>query len=145
MIIRRFTTEDADKVSALIINTLREVNIKDYSKEYIENLILRMQPEDILQRAEGTHFYVVCDEERMIGCGAIGPYWDKMDESCFFNIFVLPEFQGEGIGRMIMETLEKDELFLRAKRIEVPASITATPFYLKLGYTYKNGTSIFVC
>jgi acetyltransferase, GNAT family len=27
--------------------------------------------------------------------------------------------------------LEKDEYFLRAKRIEVPASITAVPFYKK--------------
>ena len=138
MIIRRFLPEDAEKVSALIVKTLWEVNIKDYSKEYIEDLIQRMQPEDILQRAKGTHFYVVCDEDRMVGCGAIGPYWDKEDESSFFNIFVLPECQGQGIGRMIMDSLEQDELFLRAKRIEVPASITATPFYIKLGYTYKN-------
>jgi len=35
------------------------------------------------------------------------------------------------IGRKIIETLEKDEYFLRAKRIEVPASITAVPFYKK--------------
>ncbi len=96
MIIRRFKPGDTEKVSALIIKTLREVNIKDYSKEYIENLILKMQPEDILKRAKETHFYVVYDEERIVGCGAIGPYWDKMDESSFFNIFVLPEFQGNG-------------------------------------------------
>jgi len=37
--------------------------------------------------------------------------------------------------------LEKDEYFLRAKRIEVPASITAVPFYKKMGYDYKNGVA----
>jgi hypothetical protein len=31
---------------------------------------------------------------------------------------------------------------LRAKRIEVPASITACDFYKKLGYTYKNGIDV---
>ena len=58
-----------------------------------------------------------------------------------FTIFVLPEYQGKGIGRKIIETLEQDEYFLRAKRVEIPASITATPFYLKMGYTYKNGVT----
>ncbi len=43
---------------------------------------------------------------------------------------------------MIIETLEKDEFFLRAKRVEIPASITATPFYLKMGYNYKNGITL---
>ena len=40
---------------------------------------------------------------------------------------------------MIIDTLEKDTFFLRAKRIEIPASITGVPFYLKMGYHYKNG------
>ncbi len=82
---------------------------------------------------------MVCENEQIVGCGAIGPYWDKTDESSLFNIFVLPEYQGKGIGRAIIETLEQDEYFLRAKRIEIPASITACAFYRKMGYNYKNG------
>ena len=139
MIIRRFEEKDAKEVSDLIVRTLREVNIKDYSKEYIENDVKVLQPENILERSTWTHMYVVCDEDKIVGCGAIGPYWDKEDESSLFTIFVLPEYHGRGIGRKIIETLESDEYFLRAKRIEIPASITATPFYLKMGYNYKNG------
>lgn len=30
-------------------------------------------------------------------------------------------------------------MFLRADRIEIPASITAVEFYRKQGYEYKNG------
>ena len=142
MIIRRFLREDSKEVSDLIVKTLREVNIKDYSKEYIENEVQRLQPNRILKRAEWTHLYVVCDENKIVGCGAIGPYWDKVDESSLFTIFVLPDYQGRGIGRKIIETLEKDEYFIRAKRIEIPASITATPFYIKMGYTYKDGISV---
>ena len=80
-----------------------------------------------------------CEGDRIVGCGAIGPYWGKEDESSLFNIFVLPEHQGKGVGRKIIETLEVDEYALRAKRIEIPASITACDFYRKLGYDYKNG------
>ena len=35
-IVRRFEKTDAEEVSALIATTLRTVNIKDYSAEYIE-------------------------------------------------------------------------------------------------------------
>ena len=140
--IRRFHNSDAGEVSKLIIHTLRTSNSKDYSSEYIENTVKKFTPEGVIQRAEWTHFYVVCDEELIVGCGAIGPYWDKEDESSLFTIFVLPKYQRRGIGRKIIETLECDDYFLRAKRIEIPASITACPFYMKMGYVYKNGIDV---
>ncbi len=142
MIVRRFENKDAKEVSELIVATLRTTNIKDYSSEYIENDVRILQPQNILDKAVWTHFYVVCDDEKIVGCGSIGPYWGKEDESSLFTIFVLLDYQGKGIGRTIIETLEKDEFFLRAKRIEIPASITGTPFYIKMGYNYKNGVSI---
>lgn len=140
--VRRFHESDANEVSALIIKALRITNSKDYSSEYIENDIRKFTPEGVIKRAGWTHFYVICDENLIVGCGAIGPYWDKEDESSFFTIFVLPESQGKGVGRKIIETLEKDEYYLRAKRIEIPSSITACGFYRKMGYTYKNGVDV---
>ena len=139
MRIRRFTENDAENVSAMIIHTIKTTNSKDYSKEAINTLEKQLLPSHILERAGWTHFYVVEENDTIIGCGAIGPYWGSETESSLFTIFVLPEYQGKGIGRMIIEMLERDEYFLRAKRIEVPASITAVNFYRKLGYDYKNG------
>ena len=141
-IVRRFQYNDAVEVSSLIIKTLRTTNAKDYSAEYIENDVKAFSPEGVIERAGWTHFYVVCDKECIVGCGAIGPYWGKEDESSLFNIFVLPEYQGKGVGRKIIETLENDEYFLRAKRVEIPASITACEFYKKMGYSYKNGIDV---
>ena len=141
MTIRRFEPADAENVSALIIKTLKISNVHDYSPDDMEELAKHMQPQDILQRASWTHFYVAEEQESIIGCGAIGPYWGKEDESSLFTIFVLPECQGRGVGRKIVETLEGDEYALRAKRIEIPASITGLPFYRKMGYDFKNGCS----
>lgn len=140
MLIRRFEESDAESVSELIVRTLKISNSADYSPEALEEVITRQTPEDILQKSRFTHFYVVeaeCGE--IIGCGAIGPYWDRDDESSLFTIFVSPEMQGRGVGRLIVDTLEKDELFLKSKRVEIPASITGLGFYLKMGYDYKNG------
>ena len=139
MLIRRFEQEDAKAVSELIRTTVRISNSKDYPPDVVEALIEMETPEHVTERASWTHFYVVCDGDAIVGCGAIGPFWGKEDESSLFTIFVLPEYQGKGVGRKIIETLEGDEFFLRARRIEIPASITGAPFYEKMGYGYKNG------
>ena len=139
MKIRRFEEQDAKEVSDLIRKTIRISNTKDYPLQLMEQLIASETPEHVLERASWTHFYVVEEQETVIGCGAIVPYCGKQDESSLFTIFVLPEHQGKGVGRAIIDTLEKDEFYLRAKRIEIPASVTGVPFYLKMGYDYKNG------
>ena len=141
MEIRRIEPGDENWVSNLIRKTISISNIKDYPKELMDALIAVETPEHILERASWTHFYVVIDEDEIIGCGAIGPYGGKEDESSLFTIFVLPDYQGKGVGRRIVETLENDEYGLRAHRIEIPASITGVPFYLKMGYKFKNGIS----
>lgn len=60
-------------------------------------------------------------------------------EYSLFDIFVCPSFQHRGIGRLVIETLEKDSYFREANRVEIPASITALSFYQHMGYTLKNG------
>ena len=139
MNIGRFQESDAAAVSELIRTTLQISNSRDYPPEIINTLIERETPDHILQRASWTHFYVAEDDSKIIGCGAIGPYWDRQDESSLFTIFVHPDFQGKGVGKAIVETLERDEFALRAKRIEIPASITGLPFYQKMGYSFKDG------
>jgi len=139
MVIRRLEEKDAQAVSELIITTIRISNVGDYPADLMEELVKTQTPEHVLERASWTHFYVVEEDGTIIGCGAIGPYWGKEDESSLFSIFVHPDSQGKGVGRAIVETLEKDEFALRARRIEIPASITGLPFYQKMGYSFKNG------
>lgn len=139
MEIRLFKIEDAIETAQVIAETLRVSNSQDYSSEYIEANIASHSAEVLIARANEGHMYVVCDNSRIVGCGAIAGYWGSLTESILLTIFVLPDYQGKGIGRRIIETLEQDEYFLRAKRVDIPASITAVEFYKKMGYDYKNG------
>ncbi len=139
MNIRRFTISDAQETAAMIAKTLRISNVKDYTPEMMEECVRSLSSENIIERAGWLHFYVVENDNRIIGCGGIGPYWGKADESSLFTIFVDPECQGKGIGRAIINTLERDEFYLRAKRVEIPSSITAVNFYKKFGYDHKPG------
>ncbi|GEN94617.1 GNAT family N-acetyltransferase [Pediococcus ethanolidurans] len=136
---RLFKPEDVNDVAKVIAKTLRISNRKDYSHEYIEADIKSMNAQFFIDKAKQTHFYVFCDADRSIGTGAIGSYWGSTTEYSLFDIFILPNFQHQGIGRLIIETLEKDSYFLKATRVEIPASITALPFYQHMGYMFKDG------
>ncbi|MFT9130422.1 MAG: GNAT family N-acetyltransferase [Liquorilactobacillus satsumensis] len=139
--IRRFLNTDAEVVAQLIAKTMRTTNIKDYSIAYIEKDLQSLKANDLIERAKQFHCYVIenSDDGVIIGGGSIGPFWGSKTESSLFNIFVDPEYQRNGLGKMIINTLEMDEYFLRASRIEIPASKTALPFYQKMGYDFKNG------
>jgi len=105
----------------------------------MEELVKIYNSDKVLQISGYAHMYVVCIDNKVAGCGAISSFGGKQDESILLTIFVLPELHGKGIGRKIIETLESDEYFLRAKRIEIPASITSCDFYKKMGYVHKDG------
>ena len=137
--IRRINDADAPTVSKLISRNFLEVNIKDYTKDEMEHLSEIYNSDKVLDISGSAHMYVACLDDAVVGCGAISSFWGNQDRSILLTIFVLPELHGKGIGRKIIETLENDEYFLRAKSIEIPASITACDFYKKMGYDYKDG------
>ena len=136
---RRFKKEDAKEVRNLIVRNFLEINSKDYGLSAMETLAKVYDEEKVLNVASYAHMYVFEFEEKIVGTGSISSFWGSETESILLCIFVLPEFHGKGIGRKIINTLEADEFYVRASRIEIPASITATEFYRKFGYDYKNG------
>ncbi len=138
-LVRPFRDGEETELSQMIGRTLRKSNAGDYPPEEIERLSAKMSPEALKERAAWTHMYVAERAGRLVGCAAIGPFWGSQTEVSFFNVFVEPDMQGQGVGRSLIEALERDPMFLRAERAEIPASITAVNFYKKFGYTEKPG------
>ena len=136
--VRRYQEQDAEAIVSLIRRNFQEVNIKDYGEAAVKDLVETHDVNWFKGVASYATVYVFCIEEEVIGVGSISSFWGSLTESILLTIFVLPELHGKGIGRYIIRTLEQDELFLRADRIEIPASITAVDFYKKQGYDYKN-------
>lgn len=141
MTIRRFTEADAESAAQVVAETVGISNSADYPPEYIAYLKQTHNAEVLMQRAKEGHMYVICDGEKVVGTGTIAPFWGSVTESILLTIFVLPDYQGRGLGRLLIETLEADEFAKRASRIEIPASLTAVNFYRHLGYDYKNGVT----
>lgn len=139
IIVRRFQEKDAQEVSNLMCRNFRKVNIKDYGAEAVEELCASHHAKWVKETAQYAHMYVFLYKEKIVACGSIAGLNGSMEESYLMTVFVLPQLHRQGIGRKLIEVLEQDEYFIRARRVELAASITAYEFYRKLGYDFKNG------
>ena len=139
VIAKPYREEDVEEIVRLIHRNFKEVNVKDYGERAVDILSATHDVNWFKGVAEHAHVYVFWNENNIVGVGSISSFWGSLTESILLTIFVLPEIHRQGIGSYIIDTLESDELFLRAERIEIPASITAVEFYRKKGYEYKNG------
>ena len=136
--VRRYKDGDAPFIREIIKKDILAENVKDYSKKEIDDLIEEQNEELIIKRSKIFHVYVLTDNEKIVGVGMIGPYWGSLTECSFFTIFIDPTYKGMGLGRKIIETLEEDEYYKRADRVEIPASITAVEFYKHMGWKFKR-------
>ena len=144
MKIRLINDNDYKAVADMIARSVSNSNFANfYPQKLIDSVIQSLDEKGVKERASCTHFYVIEEDNEIVACGAIGPYWGSLTESSLFSIFVDDKQQGKGYDRKIIEVLKKDEYFTRASRIEIPAAMSAIPFYRKMGYEHKNGEIVY--
>ena len=139
MIVRRFREEDAQAVSDLVRASLLISCGKDYPPEPLEAFAATQTPAAMVRRGQTTRFYVAEEGGTPVGCAAVGRSTEVPGESCVYSFYVLPECQGRGIGRRLMEALEEDPDFRAARRVILHASRTALGFYRKMGFGFEGG------
>lgn len=143
MEIRLVEEKDIPNLQKMIVKVMAASLKGFYPDSWINYSISRQTIARLMEKAKTLHFYILLEGDEIYACGAIGgDYYGNTNEACLFSIYVDPSQQGKGYGRKIMQTLENDEYFRRAKRIECPSSLNAVPFYLKMGYKHKNGELI---
>jgi len=127
MIIREFRNEDADAVSQIIVENLETINIRDYSKEFIDVLVEYKSPEKLLESAEKCDALVAVENGSIIG--VIMLYNNRIT-----NMFVHIRMHGRNVGRSLLERLERLAEKRGIGKLTVDSSITAVGFYTKCGY-----------
>lgn len=118
---------DSDAISRLIIQTLREVNAKDYSSSVINEVINNFSPSRVAEQMKVRKVFVAIEQDEVIGTASL-------DNDIVRSVFVLPNKQKSNIGLMLMNYLEKIAKEQNIHCLTVPSSITAENFYRKLGY-----------
>jgi GNAT superfamily N-acetyltransferase len=125
--IRRATDKDADAVSRVIIATLRETNARDYTPDIIARVEQSFSPPAMLEFFRTRRVFVAVLGETLAGTASL-------DGETVRSMFVDPPFQGHGIGRRLMSEVEQTARADGVVTLTVPSSVTAEPFYARLGY-----------
>lgn len=81
--------------------------------------------------------WVATENDKIIGFTMI-----LQDEGCLFAAFVLPEYEGRGVGRSLVDLAEQ-ELFKHHKAVwlETDKNSRAAKFYMRLGWVKKENIS----
>src|SRR6056297_1993449 len=118
MIIRQFRDADAKTVSDLIITCLKEINSKYYPQDVIEKIIEQHSPKKIRERAQNQLVLVADQYDEIVGTATI-----NFDSNYFGSVFVQPKYQGKGIGKQLMDNLERLVAKKGTKVVKIHASI----------------------
>jgi putative acetyltransferase len=129
IIIRLFKAQDTEQIAQLFHDTVREVNIRDYSGDQVR----AWAPDDIHFRnwAEvcANRFTYVADDGGVIA--GFGELEANGHIDCFY---CHKNYQGRGVGKQIYQAIEAKALELWLSRLFTEASITAKPFFQRLGF-----------
>jgi len=127
IVIRTFEPRDAEAVSALIRRTMRESNSRDYPLDRLQPLIDYFSPEKVRRLGQERVCLVADANGPLIGTIAL-------DGTELATFFVLPEYQGQGIGTRLLAAIEQRARSLGITRLTVDASVTGAAFYARMGY-----------
>ncbi|MCZ2366593.1 GNAT family N-acetyltransferase [Vibrio diabolicus] len=130
--IRRYRTEDAPILWTLFYHTVRVINRRDYT----ELQVSAWAPSDFdlnsWQRTMDTIQPYIAEIE-----GQVVDYCDLQSDGLIDHFFCHHEYQGQGIGRDLMSFLFSQAKVQGIERLYSEVSITARPFYEKMGFTVK--------
>lgn len=133
MQVRLFEPQDAEQIARLFHETVRQVNIRDYSV----NQVNAWAPDDLYFRdwvkvCSNRFTYVVDDQGVIAGFGELEP---NGHIDCFY---CHKNYQRCGVGSQIYRAIETKASELSLKRLFVEVSTTAKPFFQHVGFTVVN-------
>lgn len=125
-----FRTQDTEQIAQLFHETVREVNIRDYSNNQVkawapDNIYFRNWSEVCLKRIT----YIADEEGIIVGFGELEP---NGHINCFY---CHKNYQRRGVGSQIYQVIEAKALELGLDRLFTEASITAKPFFQHMGFS----------
>lgn len=135
--------------------TIREIAYKTWPLTY-GNILSREQLEymlDLIYSDEALNdqfekkeqlFYLICEDEKTLGFIAIAHNYKNEPITRIHKIYLLPETQGKGIGKKVIEEIKKMALenYSRSLSLNVNRFNQALHFYKKIGFEIIDEVNI---
>ena len=131
MSITQANKDDLQLVKRITIETINQIYPHYYPKGAVEFFIEHHNDVNISNDIEAGIVFLCMDENEQ----AVGTVTLKENDIC--RLFVLPEYQGLGYGRELLDFAE-NEIAKNYAEILLDASLPAKRIYLKRGYVEKE-------
>jgi len=143
MRVRRYRVTDSIEVGRLIAKTFREFNLSYAPPEEQEKLLGPFRhafSDDATHRAQIAHRIdapIVLVAEDTASGRIVGVLRGRPGR--LHSLFVRASRHRQGIGRRLMERLERETRTAGLDKITMQATLYAVPFYQRLGYVRSTG------
>jgi GNAT superfamily N-acetyltransferase len=125
--IRKFRKGDAKEVSRLKISSQMEILKDYYPPNVVEFFCRKNTPKYVLDKSKEIELFVAVEKGKIIGVNGL-------KKNAVRSFYVLPSFIRKGVGRKLMENVEKIAIKRGIKKLIVHSSLYAEGFYRKCGF-----------
>lgn len=125
--VRLAQTTDAEGISQVILAALHSSNARDYPADVIARVASNFTPDAVLALLQRRVVLVAVQGQVIVATAAL-------DANVVRSVFVNPVLHGQGIGRLLMIEIELRARDAGVTVLSVPSSLTAEPFYIKMGF-----------
>ncbi|MZQ98397.1 MAG: GNAT family N-acetyltransferase [Acidaminobacter sp.] len=137
MRIRDYNPSDCAALSQLFYDTVHAVNAKDYTQAQLEVWATGTVDLAAWNQSFLEHLTLVAELDDII----VG-FADMDHQGHLDRLYVHKDYQGKGIATALVKALEQRTANDNIEFFETYASITARPFFEKLGYTLQSKNTV---
>ncbi|MCX6180384.1 MAG: GNAT family N-acetyltransferase [Bacteroidetes bacterium] len=133
MILRQAEHNDIPAIIDLFVNTIKSVNSRDYSLLQISTWYSTGKNPELWKKKIASEYFIIAEiNQVLVGFASI-------NEDGFLDfMYVHKDYQGKGIARTLLNKLEEKAIAQNNEKIYSYVSITAKPFFLRLGYSISG-------
>lgn len=133
-VVRTARQADAKETQSLYIDTVLNINRRDYSEAEVEDWASCGNDISKIEERIRTHYFIVAEnrQSQIVGFSSITP------QGYLHSMFVHKDFQRQGIARLLLEEIERYAEENNIMRITSEVSLTARPFFEKHGYKVET-------
>jgi GNAT superfamily N-acetyltransferase len=147
IVIRKATEKDFGVIREIAHRTWPKTFGSILSKEQIDYMLAMMYSTDALME-QTTHknhvFFLAHEENECVGYASYQIDYHGLPKTKVHKIYILPEVQGKGVGRLLLEAIEKvaHENGNTAISLNVNRDNPSVKFYEKVGFVKKGEENI---
>lgn len=127
--VRRYQSKDLESILQLFYDTVHQINQKDYSPQQLQAWAPKNHDKERWETLLQKNYVVIVEiNQEIVGFG-------DLNSECYLeHLFVHKDFQRQKIASTIVEIIEQRAIRLDMETIYTESSITARPFFEKMGY-----------